>query len=155
MAWAKKALTPLMITLLLISLAVAIGVGVMNFGKAQVEEAASCPVIVGLKFAVIGGEEQYCYDGETRDLTFTVENGVNTAVTGLIVNVIGTERAESFELSEARVGKAATYLARITYDAAVGGEIRQVKISPKVTPYDEELICPEQALVIETAPPVC
>lgn len=142
----KKAITPLMASVLLISFAVAVGVAVMNFGKAQVEDNATCPVSIGVKFAVIGGEEQVCFDSASKELKFTLENGVNVPVNGLVVNVIGTNKAETFEITDAPIAKAGTYLGKVNFQ---GGEIRQVKISPKIKLDANELICQEQALVAE------
>lgn len=136
-----------MATVLLVSLAVAVGVVVMNLGRAQVEEAAECAIDVGLRFVYIGDEEQFCFSG--KELIFTVENGINTNVEGVIVNVIGSERAETFEINEAKMGKAGTYVGKVGFDISAGGEIRQVKLTPKIMALEEELICPEQALVRE------
>ena len=145
----KKAITPLMITILLISLAVAVGVGIMNLGRAQVEQGAECAINIGLHFAQISGQQQLCYDATGKKLSFTVENGVNIKVEGLIANVIGAQKAESFELNDAKIIKAGTYVANIPFDRAVGGQVKQLKITPKVRPADEEVICQEQALVLE------
>jgi len=145
----KKGITPLMATLLLISFAVAIGVVVMNFGAAEVESNAQCPVQIGLKLAIIGGQDQICYDSAKKDVTFTLENGVNIKVEGLIFNAIGSTKAESYELNEAKMIKAGNYLGHVTYDSAVSGTIKQIKITPKINLYDAEQICTEQALVIE------
>ena len=41
------------------------------------------------------------------------------------------------------------FLGNVPYNLASGGEIRQVKISPKIVLYDEEQICPDKALIIE------
>ncbi|MEK6939836.1 MAG: hypothetical protein AABX31_03850 [Nanoarchaeota archaeon] len=145
----KEGITPLMIGFLLVSFAVAVSVVVMNLGSAEVEEAAECAVDVGLRFSKIGGEEQVCYDAAKKIFSFSVENGVNINVNGIVVNIIGTQKAESFELNDAKMGKAAVYLGRVPYDTAASGEIRQVKISPKIIPYDTEEICIEQAFVVE------
>lgn len=144
----KRGITPLMATLLLISFAVAVGVVVMNFGRAQVESEAECPVNIDLEFSVISGSEQLCYDSGKKVLSFTIENGVNTDINGLVVNVIGTEKAETFEVNS-KIVKAGVHLDHVNYDTSVSGEIRQVKISPKVTLYDSEEVCVDQALVIE------
>jgi hypothetical protein len=141
----KKGITPLMITFLLISFAVALGVVVMNLGRAQVEDVAECPINIDLQFANIGGKDDICFDGGT--IKFTVENGVNTAVSGLIVNVIGAEKAETYRLP-ANIAKAGTYLGKVSFS----GTIRQVKITPKVVLFDEEQICTEKALIIENVP---
>lgn len=136
-----------MITMLLVSLAVAVGVVVMNFGQAQVEEGAQCAITIGLKLAEIGGQSQLCYDSASQSIRFTVENGVNIKVEGLIVNIIETDKAESVEVNDAKIIKAGTYLGTVKY--AVAGAIQQVKLVPKVMLFDQEEICAEQALVVE------
>jgi len=147
MARSKKGITPIMATLLLISFAVAVGVVVMNLGRAQVESDAQCAIEIGLKFSEISGQQQLCYEG-SGSLKFTLENGININVKGLVVNVIGTDKAETFELNDAEMTKAGTYLGSVNF----AGQIRQVKITPKVILYDNEEICTEQALVSENIP---
>ncbi len=146
----KQGLTPLMVTLLLISFAVALGVVIMNLGRAQVETEAQCPINIGMKLSAIGGVEQLCYDQNKKELSFTVENGVNINVEGLIVNLIGAQKAETIELTEAKMGKAGNYMGRVAYDQTTAGQIRQIKISPKVLLYDNEEICAEKAVVAES-----
>ena len=145
----KRGIAPLIATLLLISFAVSLGVVIMNFGRAQVELQAECPINIGLKFAVIGGENQLCYSAGKKDLSFTIENGANIDVTGLIVSIIGTQKAETFELNNINLKKAGTYIGHVNYDSAVAGDMRQIKISPKIVLYDEEQICTEKALIAE------
>ena len=66
------------------------------------------------------------------------------------MNIIGAEKAETFELNEAKMGKAAVYLGRVPFDTISSGEIRQVKISSKIIPYDQEEVCIEQAILVES-----
>ena len=145
----KRGIAPLVATLLLISFAIALGVVIMNFGRAQVELEAQCPINVGLKLAVIGGNEDICYDQAKKEIKFTIENGVNIKVEGLLVNIIGTEKADTIELNDAKITKGGAYIGRAKYDKTISGEVRQIKISPKVLLYDEEQICTEKALMLE------
>ena len=145
----KKGITPIMATVLLLSFAVAIGVVVMNFGRAQVEEDAECPVDIGLKLAEIGGQKQLCYNAGNKQVKFTIENGVNTEVKGIIVNIIGAQEAKSSDIPSATMIKLGNYLGNVNYDSGVSGDIKQVKITPKVVLYDKEQICVDQALVVE------
>jgi flagellin-like protein len=147
----KRGIAPLIATLLLLSFAVALGVVIMQFGRAQVELEAQCPIEIGLRFAEISGKTDVCFDG--TQVRYTVENGVNIDVSGLIVNVIGTEKAETFEDNAATMKKAGTYVGKMTYNKAIAGEIRQVKIAPKVMMFEEEQICQEKSLIIEDIPP--
>jgi len=145
----KKGITPLMATFLLISFAVAVGVVIMNFGRAQVEQQAECAIDINLKFSKISNQDQICYDASKKDIAFTVENGINIKVEGLILNTIGSQKADSLELNDAKIGKAGVYLGHMKYDKAVSGDMKQLKITPKVTMYDQEQICTEKALVVE------
>jgi len=145
----KKGITPLMIGLVLVSFAVAVGVGVMNVGKAQVEDTASCAIDVNLKLAVVGGQEEICFDAATKEVRFTIENGVNIKVEGLVVNVIGTTSSESKEMSEAKIIKAGNYFGKMSYDSTALGNLRQVKFIPKVIFSDVEEVCAEKAIVVE------
>jgi flagellin-like protein len=149
----KRGISPLIATLLLIGFAVALGVVIMSFGRAQVELEAQCAIDVGLKFSSIGGKQQFCLDKAKNQLKFTIENGVNIKVTGLVVNVIGTETADTFQLNDAKMVKAGTYLGKVPYASSIGGVIRQVKITPKVVLQDIEEVCSEKALISESVPP--
>src|SRR3989338_2831765 len=145
----KYGITPLMIGFLLISLAGAVGVVVMNLGRAEVEDAAQCPVDIGLKFAQISGLDQICFDSSKREVRFTVENGVNIKVEGLIVNIIGASDAKTQDLTQAKIIKVGKFLGKIPYDAATLGKPMQIKITPKVLLYDQEQICQENTLIAE------
>ncbi|MBT6774761.1 hypothetical protein HOA91_05320 [Candidatus Woesearchaeota archaeon] len=149
----KRGISPLIATLLLISFAIAIGVVVMNFGQAQVELEAKCPINIGLKLSKISGEKQFCYDADKKEISFNVENGVNINVEGLVVNVIGSQQAQSFELNDAKITKAGVYDGKVSYDSSSGGELRQIKITPKIVLHDNEEICTDKALVVEEIRP--
>tara|TARA_Y100000310_G_scaffold286433_1_gene310578 strand:- start:432 stop:908 length:477 start_codon:yes stop_codon:yes gene_type:complete len=148
----RKGIAPLVATLLLISFAVSIGVVFMSFGRAQVGLEATCTIDVGMNFLEIGGEKLICIDKIKNDLTFTIENGVNIAVDGIVVNVIGTERAESYDLNDAKMTKAGSYVTHLGYNEELSGDIRQMKIIPKVVLFDTQEVCIEQALVVENIP---
>ncbi len=144
----KDAIAPLVATLLLISFAVALGVVIMNFGRAQADLQAECAIDIGLKLAEIGGEPDLCYDPDDKIIVFTVENGVNIPVQSLIANVIGTKKAETTQLNSS-MPKSGTFLGNIPYDKETAGKVRQVKLTPTVILYDEEQICTEKALILE------
>ncbi len=145
----KRAIAPLVATLLLISFAVSIGVVVMNFGRAQVELQAQCAIDVNMKLSEIGGKKQVCLDSAKNDIAFTIENGVNINVEGLLINIIGSQKAETSELNDAKITKSGIYLGHVNYDKDTAGEIRQIRFTPKVILHDTPEICTEKSLIIE------
>ena len=148
----KRGIAPLVATLLLISFAVALGVVIMSFGRAQVELEAKCPINIGMKLSK-DKDPALCYDKENKELKFDVENGVNINVEGLVVNVIGSQQAQSFELKDAKISKAGFYSGKINYDDSSGGELRQIKITPKIVLHDNEQVCTEKAVIVEEINP--
>ena len=149
MSWGKKGITPLMATLLLISFAVALGVVIMNFGRAQIESESECSINIGLQISKVGGETQFCLDRTSNQIFLIVENGINIKVEGLTMNIIGTKKATTQELNDAKIEKAGAYLKYVDYNVNEMGEVRQIKIIPKVQMYDKELICQEKAIILE------
>lgn len=139
-----------MMTLLLVSLAVAVGAGVMKLGQAQVESDAVCPLKMGMTAAVIGGVEQICYDEAAKKISFVVENGVNANVEGILVDVVGANKALTVDMIEAKIAKAGSYVGSVDYDASVFGEIKRVKLAPQLGVADGKLICSEEAVVVES-----
>ncbi len=149
----KRGIAPLIATMLLLSFAVSVGVVVMNFGRAQVELQAECPINIGLKFAQIKDKEDICYNEQKKEIKFTLENGVNIKVEGVLVNIVGEEEAKTTELNEAKIPKAGTYIGKVPWDGKTSGGIRQLKITPKIILYDAEQICVEKSLLPEKVGP--
>ena len=137
-----------MASVLLISFAVAVGTVVMNLGRAQVVEQAECAIDIGLDQT-----DQVCYDQTKKQIVFSVQNGVNINVEGLIVSAVGSRKAQTIELDDAKMSKAAQYSGSIAFDKATDGSIRQFKITPKVVFYEEQQICLDQSITTETIPP--
>lgn len=145
----KKGITIMIAGFLLVSFAVAVSAVVTNIASAQVEEQAECAIDVNLKLSEIGGQPQACYDQTEKAFSFTLENGLNIKVEGLLVNIIGKKKAETFELNDAQIPKGGVYVGYIPYDQSTAGDIRQVRLTPKVMPYDKEEVCTEKSLAIE------
>ena len=145
----KRGIAPLLATILLIVLAVGLGVVVMNFGRAQIETSAKCPVNIGLKVVDLNQEQQLCFDKYQNQIYFIVENGPNIPLTGLRMRVIGTEAIFVRDLDNSAMEKAGSLLKYVPFGYQTYGEIKQVKLTPKVRLYDEEIICSEQSVVVE------
>ncbi len=149
----RKAITIIMGFALLVSLGVAAGSVVMKLGSAQVEDQAECAIDINLKITQLSGKDQLCLNTATKTIDFTLENGKNIKVEGLLVNTLGAKKAQTSELNDAIIPKAGMYVGNVPYNPAIAGQIKQVKIIPKVNMYDEEQICTEKAIIIEKIPP--
>ena len=149
----KRAISPLLATILLVILASALGVIAMSWGRAQLEEGSYCPVTIGLNFIELNQEAQICKAGskENEVITFLVENGANVAVNSLNFRVIGSKDIYTLELPDSSIPKGYPLLQNVPYNFNLFGEIRQVKITPRIVlfPGADPILCPEQALIIE------
>lgn len=145
--WYKKAITALMISSLLITLAAAVGSTVMHLGRAQVEEAAVCPVTVDLRLV----NDATCYNRIKKELLYGVENSLAIAVEGLELTVVGAED-EVIYSEEARIAKAGTFTGAVIYNPVTAGEIQEVRIAPVIVLQGQQLSCGEQMVVVKELP---
>ena len=84
----KKAVSPLISTILLLISAIALGIVVMNWGKAAVLEETKCDD-AGIGIITFDGAPQLCFKGGKID--YKLENNGDSAISAVIVHVIGDE----------------------------------------------------------------
>ncbi len=148
----KTGISPLIATILLVFLAAALGVLAMSWGRAQLEDAAVCPVNIGLNIIELNKEQQLCYagKGETGVIHFLVENGPHTNISSLQFTAIGTKDVYAIEIPQSSIKKVYPLMKNIPYNFDLFGDIRQIKITPKIVLYpgEDPAICKEQSLVI-------
>jgi len=98
----KKAISPLIATVLLIAFAVALGAIVMNWGRTytqeQIDTAAKrsdeeieCGLDVELAIKEVAGEPQLFYTNSTSNLTFMLENKGRKTINSIRVVIIGQD----------------------------------------------------------------
>ncbi len=144
--WKKKAITALMSLFLIAAFAAAVTSVVTNLASAQAEQGSECPLSVELHFQKIAAP--VCYDTTTKQVVFSIENGINIDVSGLIINIIGLSKAISVEDDHAIIKKADSYRGKIDYNSKEAGPIRLMKITPKINLDGNEQICLTQAITI-------
>ncbi|MFH1850076.1 MAG: archaellin/type IV pilin N-terminal domain-containing protein [archaeon] len=152
----KRAVSPLIATVLLIAFAVALGAVVMNWGKTQVEghmvESQACEG-VSLSWYKRNEIEQVCYRDDL--VAFSVESGPRADIDDVKMiidgenDIIIKESVFSSQLIRADVKKAT-----VPYDVSVNGKVLQIKLTPKMKTADKEMLCTENALV-KYDPPRC
>ncbi len=152
---AKKGVSPLIATVLLIAFAVALGAVVMNWGKAQLEEQFSASAVcrdVEIRWFDVAGSPDVCFDGS--EVKMTVQNGPKMELSGLKIIIDGTQDLRIADsAAEGPIGKADPKKVNIPYDPQVYGSIRKVQVIPKISVAGEESVCPlKKAIEIHTIP---
>ncbi len=152
----KKAISPLMATFLLISFSVGLGAVVMKWGQTYIEEKAefvqgvretisSCESI-SFNIIQVSGVPQICYKGNTVEIF--IENGPNIALEGIHAQIVGTEGVSTQEsILPGRLKKTDAVKTAFSYPTV--GEIRQIKLTPRIMTGREVVFCSNNALVIE------
>jgi hypothetical protein len=143
----KRAITPLISTILLVSFAVLLGVIVMNWGRttyAAKEETNSCEES-GLGIIEINEVAEICHkDGQMK---FTIENQGQSQVTGFKISMLGETGIQQLELTRRmRTGDIDEII--MSYDTSVG-LMGKIKIVPKITVNGAEYICPKNGVEID------
>lgn len=149
----KNGVSPLVATFGLLALAFGLGIVVMNWGRASLEERAACTVETSLNIIELNGVQQLCYGGkgDTGFITFMVENGPYVDIAKLQFRAIGSKRIYVTDLEESSIKKDYPLVKTVPYNFDLFGAIKQIKLTPRVIlfPGDEPLSCPEQAIVVE------
>jgi flagellin-like protein len=148
----KKGISPLFATILLLALAVGLGVLVMNWGRASLEESARCSVDLELKVIELDNQPQICIggSGEQGYISFIVENGPIVDISELQFRAIGTKSIYMTDLPESEIPRGYPLEKTLPYNFDLFGEPKQFKLTPKIELFPgEKISCPEQALIVE------
>lgn len=155
----KKAVSPLIATVLLIAFAVALGAVVMNWGRSYVEsepgeitgaahvDSSASPITdacsgnILLDIVRIGGKPSICYDGTV--IKYTIENKGSITMDAVKFQVIGLNDIFNSQIST--MPSADIKKSSIGYDQGKYGSIEQIRFIPTVG----GTVCPKKALTIE------
>ncbi len=158
MVKSKRAVSPLIATVLLIAFAVALGAVVMNWGRSYVETgaedietphgAATAPisvcggnVVIGV--VKIGGKPSICYDSGENLLKYTIENKGTMTIDSVKFQVIGTN--DIFNTKISTLAAADIKKSSVSYDLGKYGSIEQARFIPVVS----STPCTAKALSLE------
>ena len=171
----KRAISPLVATVLLIAFAVALGAIVMNWGKGYIETQAEttetqggiqtdCARYIDLNIVKISGERQICYnestgsENDTGILKYVLRNDGTLDIPGFKIQVIGENGAENIDawnesipsggvLSSKGMDNASLY----TYNKTIVGNVTQITFKPyiDVAGQSENVVCPKGELSVD------
>ncbi|MBD3313396.1 hypothetical protein GF345_03055 [Candidatus Woesearchaeota archaeon] len=155
----KKAVSPLIATVLLIAFAVALGAVVMNWGRSYVEDTAefaqekssteiTCSMDIRTEIIKIGETSQICYDDDAETLNFTIQNSGTVRVDGLRIQAIGNSSIVSKEINET-FPTAEPKRMYINYSVDGNGSIRQVRFTPMITVEEKGVWCAQNVKTVE------
>ncbi|HLF54808.1 MAG TPA: hypothetical protein VI612_03750 [Candidatus Nanoarchaeia archaeon] len=160
--FARKGMTPLVATILLVAFSVGLGALVMSWGEDYIEQKAEfvqgvqevksgCDA-VSFELIKIGGQPQACRTADTIELW--IDNGPNMDLYNIHARVAGKDGVSvSEEILKTPLLKENSVKASVPYDPTIG-QILQVKLTPKISSGDTAISCTEKPLNVEYIP-VC
>ncbi|VVB81533.1 Uncharacterised protein [uncultured archaeon] len=156
----RRAITPLVATILLVAFSVGLGALVMSWGEdyiaqkaefvqgtAEVKSGCDAAKITLIK---IGGQEQACIGPDGIQLW--IDNGPDIDVYNIHARIAGTDGVDVKEeiLTEPLL-KANAAKAKVPFNKAIG-PIMQIKLTPKIWTGSNVAICSQGAITIEKMP---
>jgi len=145
----KRGITPLFATIILVLFASAIGVVAINVGRAQIEVNTQCSLEIGLQASILNNQPQVCLIPTANQLFFIMENGQTIDIEALRIRIIGEDGILVKELDDSRIERGNPLLRYEEYNVQRYGNVRQVKFTPKIKLYDQNIYCNEQAFILE------
>ena len=161
----KRAVSPLIATVLLIAFAVALGAVVMSWGRSYVEDQIDissgssavqfiCSQDVKIEVSKIRGEPQLCYDSTSGRIDAILQNTGNYDVDNIQLGVIGNDVSTNNSILSSKLKKgdpvkvSALYAVNGITSADIG-QIKQVKLTPKIRTASGEQYCTDAALTFD------
>ena len=158
----RKAVSPLIATVLLIAFAVALGAVVMNWGRGYVEDTANiarersdievtCASEVNLKIVTIDSVPQICHnDTDNKTVFFIVENRQSKKIEKIQARLIGDSTRVPYTADlgyEANLTTNQAKLLNFTYDDGTYGTPIQIKLTPYIKVGGTEVACPSSSVI--------
>ncbi len=160
----RKAVSPLIATVLLIAFAVALGAVVMNWGRGYVEDTANiarersdtevtCASEVDVDIVEIDSVPQICYNAsftlDNTSVEFIAENKQSRDVEWIQVRLIGTATRVPLTMDLSTQASNLTTnqakLMNISFETATFGTPQQIKLTPYIKVGASEVACPSSA----------
>ena len=145
----KKAISPLIATLLLIAFTVALGVMIMNFGKTIIPDYGGCDSI---KIEVDSAPNSICYIPDKSELAFTLINTGKTDVSSIVLKTKnlkaqGADRIKEFPLIDSDIPNGGYLAKTYPYSKPTSFEIEFI---PKILVKNTEQLCPAQSVKVSS-----
>ena|SRR3989304_6222466 len=146
----RRAISPLIATVVLIAFAVSIGVLVMNWGKDVIAIVGDCSQ-VKLEVQTINAKPLYCYDQENSKLSFMVKNSGSVDIRALKLSVTTTDFGhEEIDIQESSLKPGKTLTKTIDYSRQMPFK---AEIVPVIVASGKEMSCLENTVVAESIEP--
>lgn len=147
----KRAVSPLVATILLIAFAVSIGAVIMNWtstssGVRADSEDGECSR-VSVDVISQGSNDLICLDRDKQKIILDISNG-RKDIAGLRISYIGHTSDYKDFIKKVEAGVLAKL--QIDYDPVIDGEISSVKITPIVGTPGDYLYCTESGETFQT-----
>lgn len=155
----RKAVSPLIATVLLIAFAVALGAVVMNWGRGYVDDTTQfaseksakeirCSMDISIKFIEFDDEKQICLDNGTDTINFTLQNSGTVQVEGIKIQAIGNSSIVDQDINRS-LPIAGILKDYINYSLSGNGSLKQIRVTPMIKVEGSKMLCAQNVLVKE------
>lgn len=152
----KRALSPLIATILLIAFAVALGSVLINLGT-NIDLARDKCKSVEIKLRNIGNNE-VCYrnEGTNGYINFILDNNGKKVVNGVSIIIRGDKTSSIYDLNDLNIPEKSLYDKKnqeVTYDNSRIGIVKEVEFQPKIKIENQLETCGKKSVVSEKVGP--
>ena len=146
----KRGASPLVVTIILIAFAVALGTMIMNLGSQSINLKPTCDN-VELSFEKTFGEDTICYDEASLKLRVVLQNSGKAGVDSVLFRHIKANlRSNEFPLRDSELKPADIYDVEIGYELSTKTHIEFI---PVIKTGEGTKKCADKALVVEGLKP--
>ncbi len=146
----KKAISPLIATVLLIAFAVSIGTLIMNIGKDVLANVGDC-ADVKMEVQTINNKPLFCHDENNKKINMMVKNTGRVDIKYIKLGITTADfNHEEIAIDKSSIKAGETLTKSVDYSRS--GNFK-TEIIPIITASGKETVCLEKAVVAETTGP--
>lgn len=163
----KKAIAPLIATVILVGFAVALAALVIDWHAGYLEETQetakegssrkiSCSLLLNFNIATVHGEQQLCYNNETEKIEVSVDNGDDVTIDEVYIRLLnnesegfGPDRLQDISEQNITLGEGQVKKGFYNYSEEDNGTIEEVTIFPALLIDDVIKLCGESSVTVE------
>ncbi len=109
-------------------------------------EEQECGARIGWRIMTIDNKEDICYDSKTKQIRFTIENGLLQSLESVYVKVQAEKAEKAILLADAKTGRAGAVVGDIPFDPDLEGKLLDLELIPVVVIDEAEAACTDEAL---------
>ncbi len=141
-----RGITTIMALSLVVVFIFVVGVYIYNSYFSPPIGEEDCAASIGWRIMTIDNKEDICYDQKTKQIRFTLENGLLKSLDGVYAKINAEKAQKTIFLTDAKTGRAGAVVGDLSFDQEKEGKLVNLQLLPVIVAGKKETACSDEIL---------